>query len=73
MTERPTYHATATWDGKGYAVRIHDLPPNMAGATQGRNLDDAEFMARDAIAALLDVPEDSFDLVLTEAEPRDFP
>lgn len=67
MTERPTYHATATRDGEWYAVKIHDLPPGLAGATQGRDLDDAESMAREAIALLLEVDEDSFDLVLIES------
>jgi predicted RNase H-like HicB family nuclease len=65
MTSRPTYHATATPDGKFLAVEIHDLPPDMVGVTQGRTVDEAEAMARDAIALLLEVPEDSFDLVLT--------
>lgn len=68
MTERPAYHATATKDGDWYAVEIHNLPPGMVGVTQGRDLNDAESMARECIALLLDVDEDSFDLTLSEGE-----
>lgn len=71
MTERPVYHATATWGGsarKGYAVTIHGLPEKMAGATQGSTWEEALSMTREAIALLLDVGEDTFDVVLTEGE-----
>lgn len=68
MTTRPTYHATARPDGTWYAITIHDLPPHLIGTTQARGLDEAESMTRECIALLLDVPEDSFDLVLTEGK-----
>ena len=68
MTDRSTYYATVTPSGEWYAVEIQDSSAKMIGATQGRDLDDAKAMAREAIALLLDVDEDSFDLVLTEGD-----
>lgn len=65
MVERHTYRATAVRDGKWYAITIHDLPPHLIGVTQACGLDEAESMARECIALLLEVPEDSFDLILT--------
>ncbi|WP_017594952.1 type II toxin-antitoxin system HicB family antitoxin [Nocardiopsis potens] len=58
------FRATAARDGRFWSVTIHDLPENTAGFTQGRNWTEAEEMARDAIAGLLDVPADSFDIRL---------
>ena len=65
-----TYRATATRDGRWWAVELHDLPPHYSGATQGRDLEDAKFMAQDAVALLLDVPksEVEIDLHVTEAD-----
>jgi len=40
--------------------------------TQARRLDRVEFMARDAIALLLDVPPDSFDVTVTLATELPF-
>ncbi len=66
-----TYRATATRDGRWWAVEIHGLPPNMVGRTQGRMLDDARAMASEATALLLDVPEESIDIELTVAGTSD--
>ena len=65
-----TYRATATRDGRWWAVELHDLPPKHFGATQGRDLEDAKLMAQDAIATLLDVPtsEIEIDLHVNEAD-----
>jgi predicted RNase H-like HicB family nuclease len=65
-----TYRATATRDGRWWSVELHDLPPKHFGATQGRDLEDAKYMAQDAIALLLDVPksEVEIDLHVNEAD-----
>ena len=65
-----TYRATATRDGRWWAVELHDLPPKHFGATQGRDLEDAKYMAQDAIATLLNVPksEIAIDLHVNEAD-----
>ena len=65
-----TYRATATRDGRWWAVELHDLPPKHFGATQGRDLEDAKLMAQDAIATLLNVPksEIEIDLHVNEAD-----
>ncbi|MQY17764.1 type II toxin-antitoxin system HicB family antitoxin [Nocardia macrotermitis] len=59
-----TYVATATRDGRWWAVEIDGLPPGMVGVTQGRDLDDAKAMAREVVALLLDVVEDEIDIEL---------
>lgn len=65
-----TYRATATRSGKWWAVEVHDLPPHHFGFTQGRDLEDAEFMAQDAVALMLDVPKSEvvIDLHVNEAD-----
>jgi predicted XRE-type DNA-binding protein len=65
-----TYRATAKLDGRWWAVELHDLPPHYIGFTQGRDLADAERMAQDAVATLLDVPktEIEIDLHVDEAD-----
>lgn len=63
-----TYRATATRDGRWWSVELHDLPPHYIGFTQGRDLEDARFMAQDAIALLLDVPKSEVDIDLHVAE-----
>lgn len=56
---RALYTAEARRSGDWWAVRI----PGVDGAfTQARRIDQIEAMARDVIALMLDVPEDSFDL-----------
>jgi hypothetical protein len=59
---RRTYQAVAVRDGRWWAVEIRGLPPNHVGVTQGRTWAEAEEMARDAIAMLLDVPPACFDV-----------
>lgn len=59
-----TYRATATKNGRWWAVEIHDLPEGMIGVTQGRDIADARAMARDAAASLLGVPEQDIDIDL---------
>lgn len=61
---KPTYHATAERSEKWWAISVHDLPEGLTGVTQGKTREEAELMARDVIACLLDVPEDSFDVEL---------
>lgn len=65
-----TYRATATRSGKWWSVEVHDLPPNHFGFTQGRDLADAEFMAQDAIALMLNIPKSEIvvDLHVNEAD-----
>jgi predicted RNase H-like HicB family nuclease len=62
-----TYKATATRDGRWWSVELHGLPGSSFGYTQGRDLEDAEAMARDAVATLLDVPIESIAIELTVA------
>ncbi|AQA13018.1 type II toxin-antitoxin system HicB family antitoxin [Streptomyces malaysiensis] len=66
MTE---YSATARYDGKWWSVSFDDLPEGYGGATQGRTWAEAERMAREAVALLLDVEKDSFELVMRPADP----
>lgn len=63
-----TYAATATRDGPWWAVEIDGLPPGMVGATQGRDLDDSEAMAREVVALLLELPEDDIHIDLRVAD-----
>jgi predicted RNase H-like HicB family nuclease len=64
------YRATATRDGRWWAVEIHGFPPNYAAVTQGRDLAEAEANARKATALLLDVraSEVEIDLHVNEAD-----
>lgn len=66
MTE---YRATARHEGKWWSVSFDNLPKGYGGATQGRTWAEAERMAREAIALLLDVEEDSFELVMRPSDP----
>lgn len=67
MTRR-TYRVTAERDGRWWLVRVPEVP---AAFTQARRLDQAEAMAREVIALLLDVPDDSFDLRLDPVVPAE--
>lgn len=60
-----TYTAKATRDGKWWSVEVLEL----GVFTQARRLDQVEFMARDAIALLLDVPPDSFEVTVVPEVP----
>ncbi|HWB35281.1 MAG TPA: hypothetical protein VHA75_04565 [Rugosimonospora sp.] len=59
-TKRKTFEVQVKpWDG-GYELHIAGL-----GVTQTENLAEAEAVARDFIALDLDVPADSFDVVIS--------
>jgi hypothetical protein len=59
--ERPNYNVHVYKDGKWWMVEI----PEIDGLTQARHLREADDMARDYIAATLDIPEDSFTLAMS--------
>ena len=59
-----TYQATARRSGTWWAVEVPQVP---GAHTQGRNLKEAEQMAREAVALLLDVEEDQ---VLIDLHPE---
>jgi len=61
---RTLYTVTATREGDWWELDIEDLDGVFS---QARRLDQAEAMARDAIAVMLDVPEDSFDVKIEPA------
>lgn len=54
------YSATATREGKWWVVEIGDL-----GTTQGRSASEAREMAKDLVAAMLDVPLTDVDVEVT--------
>jgi len=60
---RPGYTATAERGEGWWAIRVVELPGVFS---QARRLDRIEAMARDAIALLLDIPSDSFDVTVRE-------
>lgn len=63
MSEHPTYTAVCERSGSWWAVSV----PELRGVhTQARRLDQAETMAREAIALLLEFPEDSFTVVVEQ-------
>jgi hypothetical protein len=64
---KTTYHVTARRDGKWWYLEV----PEIGAATQARRLEQAEYMARDLIAAWLRVPADSFDVRVSVDIPRD--
>lgn len=56
---RRRYRVEARRDGKWWVIRV----PEIRGVhSQARRLGDVEYMARDAIALMLEVPADSFDV-----------
>ena len=59
-TERPTYNVRLEPWEHGFEVFIDGV-----GVTQARDRGEVEEMARDFIATDLDVPADSFDLVIS--------
>ncbi|MEW1913779.1 type II toxin-antitoxin system HicB family antitoxin [Kitasatospora sp. NPDC085895] len=67
MTEQPrTFTAVAERSGRWWAVTVPDVP---GAITQGRNLKEAAEMAREAVALVLDVPEDQVVVDLRPALP----
>lgn len=72
MTERQRYTVRAAPEGKFWVLRIEGLPEYMAGVSQAldeHGPDGIEAMARDAIALLLEVDKDSFDLLIIKQHP----
>jgi predicted RNase H-like HicB family nuclease len=63
-----TYKAIAERSGKWWAVELPDVP---GGFTQGRNLKEAAEMAREAVALLLDLPEEEIEIDLQPKLPKD--
>jgi DNA-directed RNA polymerase specialized sigma24 family protein len=59
--KRKVYTARAQREGKWWAISIEGLP---GALSQVRRLDQAEAVAREVIALVLDVPDDSFDVVV---------
>jgi predicted RNase H-like HicB family nuclease len=62
------YEVLAERDGRHWFLRVNELPGVFS---QVRRLDQAEGMARDAIAAFLDVPADGFGVTVTVKLPAD--
>jgi predicted RNase H-like HicB family nuclease len=65
--ERNTYTARCTRVGNWWAIEVPEVPGVFS---QSKRLDGAEAQARDAIALMLDVPEDSFDVTVEEELPE---
>ena len=58
---KPNYKVTAVRSGRWWAIQA----PELKGVhSQARRLDQVDSMAREAIALMLQVPEDSFDLTI---------
>jgi hypothetical protein len=55
-----TYHATAELEGRYWLVHVEEVDR----WTQARHLREVESMARDLVAVMLDVGEETFDLEL---------
>ena len=64
---RTTYTAIAERSGKWWAVELPEVP---GGYTQGRNLKEAAEMAREAVALLLDLPEEEIEIDLQPKLPE---
>jgi predicted RNase H-like HicB family nuclease len=58
---RLMYRVLAVRSGRWWAIEVPELP---GVHSQARRLDQVDSMAREAIALILDVSEDSFDLVV---------
>jgi hypothetical protein len=67
---RKTYSVVAERDGAWWAIEVTiGLPKNRVVFTQARRINDIDAMARDAIALLLEVAPDSFDLAIQHRLP----
>lgn len=65
MTERPEFTVHAVPEGKFWVLHIQGLPEGMFSTSQAlreKGERDIEEMARDFIALMLEVDENSFDL-----------
>lgn len=60
---RPSYRVLAERDGTWWSITVAELPGVFS---QARRLDKVEYMARDAISLLLQVPSDSFDVEVVQ-------
>jgi predicted RNase H-like HicB family nuclease len=58
---KPTYLVRAVRSGRWWAI---DVPELRGVFSQARRLDQVEFMAREVIALMLNVSEDSFDITV---------
>lgn len=58
---RQNYTATARRDGKWWFIEVTEVD---GAFTQVKRLDHAEAMAREVVALLLNVPEESFDITV---------
>jgi hypothetical protein len=67
IRERPMYKAHAVREGDQWAIRVDGVP---GVQTQARRQEDVAFIARDGLALVLDVPEDSFDLAIYHETAR---
>lgn len=67
MSIRPEYEVQAERDGKWWVVTVPDVP---GAVTQTRRLADVDEWIREAIAFVLQVPEDSFDLTVSPTLPE---
>jgi len=69
MDEHPrnSYTVIAEPDGDFWFIQIQGRPDLY---TQARHSGEIEFMARDLIAVVDEIPHDSFDLVLPEVDDR---
>jgi hypothetical protein len=65
---RQAYRVTAERDGDRWLLGVAEVPGVFS---QVRRLDQAEGMARDAIASFLDVAPDAFDVVVDIGLPAD--
>ena len=65
---RDVYEVLAERDGRHWFLRVNGLPGVFS---QVRRLDQAEGMARDAIAAFLDIPADGFGITVAVKLPKD--
>ena len=70
MEGRNTYKLIATREGGWWSIEVPEVPGVFA---QARRLDQAEVMAHDRIASVLEVPENSFDVVVEAQLPSRFP
>lgn len=66
MSDHKTYTARCVRSDGWWAISVAELP---GVHTQARRLDQAEVMVREAIALMLDVPEDSFEVTLAPELP----
>ena len=60
---RPKYTVIAERDGAWWIISVRELDNVFS---QARRLDRVEYMARDAIALMLEVPPDSFDIAVIQ-------